>query len=318
MSSLRGILAVLSLLAAAPAVASAGDAGEPVIRFSDQASVSWVLVPVVARDGGRYVRKLRAADLRLRVDGREVAIESFDAGLDAPFSLVHLQDLSGSMANGGKLDASREALRFFLSRMRGADRLAVASFASGRTQVEVPFTDRKPVIVEALEAWEGYGTTALHDAVAWLPEIHLDRRHLRGAAVLVTDGVDNASVLAPGKAREMVRRAEIPIYVLALGSRRDPARNPRTGPEDPAPDFATVLRQLAAATAGRYISIDDPGEIRAACAAVVAELRHQYVLGFQTTDQGPVADHRLQVEARGKKLQISHRLGYRGTSPAVP
>jgi VWFA-related protein len=289
-----------------------------VIRFSDETSVSWVLVPVVARDGGRYKKGLRAGDFRLRVDGRAVEIESFDSGLDAPLSLVHLQDLSGSMANGGKLEASREALRFFLAQMRDQDRLAVASFASGRTQVEVPFTDRKPVIEEALEAWEGYGTTALHDAVALLPEIHLGG-HLKGAAVLLTDGVDNASVLSPARARELVRRAEIPVYVLALGDRRGDPR-----PTAPAagsgarerPVYSTVLRQLAAATAGRYYSIRDSG-VRAACAAIVAELRHQYVLGFPTSARGPVEDHQLWVEVPGKRLRISHRLGYRGSSPAA-
>ena len=61
---------------------------------------------------------------------------------------------------------------------------------------------------EAVATWEAYGTTALHDAIARLPEIAGAARFPRRAALLITDGVDNASSISAAEARELVRRAE--------------------------------------------------------------------------------------------------------------
>src|SRR6185295_18351946 len=118
-----------------------------------------------------------------------------------------LQDLSGSMATGGRLDMSRKIVRFFVDGALPGDEFAVASFAGDRTEVEVPFTPDKEAVIDAIEGWKGYGTTGLHDAVAWMPEISLDSQNPKRFAVLITDGVDNASIIPPERAREIVRTA---------------------------------------------------------------------------------------------------------------
>ena len=142
--------------------------------FAEEISVGWILVPVVVRGRGGYVRDLEASDFRLSVDGRPVKIREFERRAEAPWSVVILQDVSGSMAESGKLEASRQALGLFLERGFPGDELAVASFAGGTTQVEVPFTTDLGAVREAMAAWEAYGTTALHDAIARLPEIAKD------------------------------------------------------------------------------------------------------------------------------------------------
>src|ERR1700750_599975 len=80
-------------------------------EFTYEVSVGTVLVPVVIRSGAGYANKLEKKDFQLTVEGKPVPIESFERRSDAPASLVFLQDLSGSMATGGKLAMSREALR---------------------------------------------------------------------------------------------------------------------------------------------------------------------------------------------------------------
>ena len=55
-----------------------------------------------------------------------------------PGQPVFLQDLSGSMAIGGRLDASKEALGYFLAAGRPGDEFALASFAGDRRDVDVP------------------------------------------------------------------------------------------------------------------------------------------------------------------------------------
>src|SRR5687768_16841483 len=121
----RGLLSAAAAiaLALAPPPPTAGQApGEPPAgSFGETFSVGYVLVPVVVRAGSGYARGLDVGDFRLEVEGRRVAIESFEPRADAPASLVFLQDLSGSMENSGKLAASQEAVRYFLDRAKDGD-----------------------------------------------------------------------------------------------------------------------------------------------------------------------------------------------------
>lgn len=277
-------------------------------RFEGATAVSWVLVPVIVRDRRGYVTDLSADDFELWIDDRRFAFETFDTDPRGPISLIHLQDLSGSMAGADKLERGRRVIDYFLRRLRPGDEIALATFASGRTDVEVPFTGEVAPLREAVDLWRGYGTTALHDAVAWLPDIGLEGRNARRAAIVVTDGADNASALAPHTARDLVRRARLPVYVFALG------QDERRKGEPPSRD-ETLLRLLAHRTGGRYYRAAHRDVVEV-CDEVAAELRHQYVLGFRARADSPQVHHALRVTVtRGKDLEIIHRDGYHGGSP---
>ncbi len=302
------LAAALSL----PLVAAQGPA------FQERVEVEWVLVPAVVRKApankrtpGGFVRGLEERDFELTVDGRPVAIESFEARADAPVSLIHLQDLSGSMALDGRLETSRRLLRCLLERTRPGDELALASFAGGRVQVEVPFTADGSVIQEAMAGWRGYGTTGLHDAVAWLPEVTVRDVGVKRAALLVTDGADNASAFSPAQARELVRQARLPVYVLGLET-GSPFELDSEGKK--LHRYADVLNLLAHLTGGRYYSIrQDAGAV---CAAIDQELRSQYVLGFATSGTGATRYRTLEVRVPGRRVEVLHRHGYTGRLPA--
>lgn len=294
--------------------------------FTDELQVSWVLVPVVVRSTGGYVGELTREAFRLSVDGRPVAIESFDSSHDAATSLVWLQDVSGSMANGGKLEASRAAFRYFNERAHPEDEVAIATFAGGLIEVEVPFTSDGEALLEAAERWRGYGTTTLHDAVAFLPEISDQGRHRKRAVVLVTDGVDNASVLSPAESRLIVRQARLPVYVLGFTTAdpRDLRRLDLSEPDEGDGEedleesfhFARLLHRLARASGGRFLWVTDPAEIEHGAAAVLDELRHQYVLGFPARET-PREYREIEVEVEHRrKAEILHREGYYGGLPA--
>src|ERR1700753_2221703 len=105
-----GISALVSLaLFAAPQTTpppgAAPDLGAP--RFEDTVAVNQILVPVLVRTRSGFANSLKAKDFRLSVDDRPVPIQSFDERTEAPTSLVFLQDLSGSMGTGSKLEMSR-------------------------------------------------------------------------------------------------------------------------------------------------------------------------------------------------------------------
>ena len=301
----------LGLFTTAPAVPQE----PPLSSFQDEVSVGLVLVPVVVRAGEGYAKNLDLKDFRLLVEGKPVAVESFERRSDAPASVVLVQDLSGSMASGGKLEMSRDVVRFFLDKSLPGDEYAVATFAGDQFQVEVPFTAEQGAPREALSRWEAYGTTALHDAVANIPRISLEGRNPKRFAVLVTDGVDNASALTPEQARFVVQQAQLPTYVLGMGS-GNPYELSSEGKK--IYRYADVLSLLAAVTGGRYYSITGPEDLQAALTAILADVRHQYVLGFSTGD-GAVKFRPLTVEVKGKSRDqrtIVFRRGYKGTPPA--
>lgn len=311
----RRLLGGLAFLAAATLPAQS-----PPPRFEGTVAVSTLLVPVVVRtESGRYVDDLEARDFRLLVDGKPVRIEAVDRGIDAPVSIVYLQDLSGSMANGGKLEASRKALGSLLAAAGPDDEFAIASFAGERLQVEVPYTGNKAALTEAMALWEGYGTTALHDAVAWLPDISETSVVGNRVAILVTDGHDNASTISPAEAVEIVRGARLPVYVLGLDALGAPRRDP--GERDPKGPYlySDLLQNLAARSGGRYFQAADAEELTAAVQGILADLRQRYVLSVATQAEGAKKDREIKVEiARHGSFLLTHRRGYRGTAPLAP
>jgi VWFA-related protein len=285
---------------------------EPIVTFDDAYTVGMVLVPLVARGRENAATRLRRGDLRLRVSGRAVPIESFEHRHDASISLVVLQDLSGSMAQLERLEASQRAVTCFLDHAIPGDRFALASFASGSVFVEVPFTGELGSLREAMTLWEPYGTTALFDAVSWLPDIAAAARHRRPAALVITDGMDNASEVPAEQARWIVQRADLPVYVLGLRGPRPPPETAESGQADP-------LKWIASGSGGRYHDITDIDQVLDACASVLTELRNHYLLGFSVSSSGENVYHTIEVELRRQRggLSLIHRRGYHGGPPAA-
>jgi hypothetical protein len=148
-----------------------------------------------------------------------------------------------------------------------------------------------------------------------MPQISLEGRNPKRFAILVTDGVDNASHLTPEQARFVVQQAQLPTYVLGMGS-GSPYELSTEGKK--IYRYADVLSLLAAVTGGRYYSISSAEDLQAALTAIVDDVRHQYVLGFDTGD-GAVRFRSLQVEIKDKPKDfrtIVFRRGYKGTPPA--
>lgn len=313
---LLAALAVLAGLAGTPArLAGETPADQSTPTFADEVQVAWILVPVIVKGPNGYLNGLKQEDFDLKVDGHSVHFPDFEPRGEAPWSVVFLQDLSGSMGVGGRLEASHEAVDYFLDAARPGDEFALATFAGEDTNIDVPFTEDQAPLRESIASWEGYGKTALHDAVALLPRISSDSRNVKRAAVLITDGVDNASSITAAEAREIVRQAQLPVYVFGLES-GDPYAV--TKPGESVYRYADMLNLLAHMTGGKYFSIASPDDMKEACATVAEDLRYQYVLGFETQDSGKNAFRSIQVEVRNRKVkQVLSRKGYQGHPPAA-
>ena len=302
-------------IAAVTLTRSSGQTDGPAPALQDEVQVGYVYVPIVVRSQDGYVRDLERDDFQLFVDGRPAAFDSFETGATAPISLVVLQDLSGSMANGGKLAASRVAVRYLLDHARPGDEFSLVWFAGGVFQIDVPFTTDRGALRQALDKWEAYGKTALQDAVAKLPGVIHDRPGVKRAALLITDGVDNASSIDAEQARQVLRAAEVPVYVLGLGAGPEVEKE-KDADSAEAYRIADMLGLLASRTGGRYHALSGPEALSLAGAEVLEDLRHQYVLGFTMGGSGVPRDHRLDVVVRGRRNRaVSFRHGYFGLAP---
>jgi Ca-activated chloride channel family protein len=302
---------LLLLLVTAPLWGQGSGQEEATPTFEEEVSVGYVLVPLVVRSGAGYADRLDEDDFRLLVDGKPVKFDSFERRADAPASIVFLQDLSGSM-DGTSLQASQQAVQFFLDKSLKGDEFAIATFASDAGQVEVPYTSEMSVLRESVANWKAWGTTAIHDAVAWVPNISAEGRNPKRFAVLITDGIDNASKFTPEQAREIVRQAQLPVYVIGLGT-GNPYELSETG--EKIYRYADVLNLLASVSGGRYYAISNQVDLQEALVAIHDDLRHQYVLGF-ATGEGNSRQRDVKVEVKSGGRTVLFRRGYKGPPPA--
>ncbi len=145
-----------------------------------------------------------------------------------------------------------------------------------------------------------------------MPEVSGSGHNPKRFALLITDGVDNASSIPPEKARELVRSAQVPVYVLGFDS-GSPYPLDEQGKK--VYRYADVLNLLAATSGGRYFSVSSTEGLNSALASIRDDLRHQYVLGFATGD-GADRFRRLEIQVPGRRAVLFRR-GYTGPPPAL-
>ena len=216
----RATSSVLAILIAA--VCSLGRAAsmhaQEAQRF--RAGVTVVPITAVVRDSrGRLVRDLARDDFEVLENGRPRPIVDFRATGHTPISLATLFDTSGSMGEAN-LDRGKAVVEALLNRMETAwDEMALFTFDTS-LRGETPFTNDAEVIRTALAKTVAWGQTSLYDAIAEAAKRLGGRRTQRRAVVVITDGVDTSSTIAPEKVSELASALEVPVYVLTVAPPR--------------------------------------------------------------------------------------------------
>ncbi len=277
---------------------------------TDQVEVELVMVTAVVVDRrSRPMTGLTRQDFQLFDDGQLRPLAWFGEELAAPFRLVLLLDVSSSMADRSRTAAIRAALLPLMRQVRRRDRMRLVSFADHGVVVHGTWRSRPMSLLAEALAIERRGRTALADALAAAAELLAPSPLERQAIVLVSDGLDNASRLAPSEVAEAALEVEAPVYVLALGgaareiqARRDPG-NPLAG-------LADIARQ----TGGRLFLIggeDEAAEARAAALRIRDDLRHQYRLAFRPPRDRREGSHRIEVRVGRRGARVLARRAYR-------
>jgi Ca-activated chloride channel family protein len=299
--------AVLAILAVPCVIGIAmGAAVRAAAQYRGEVEVDAVVVPVTVRNAnGRVVKGVSESKFHLFIDGHPVPIQDLHLEYDLPISLGFILDTSGSMA-GRKLDGSRELIMAFLSHRRQDDQLALWTFGDDRVIERFPFGMGWYLLPRMLETIKPWSTTALYDMVLRVPEVMEKANHHRRAAILLTDGVDNASQISAAEATEIARGLETPIYVL--GVEPPPANAAASGPS-----YEEILTLIADASGGLYRRIPRAEEMPEVAQIMLDELSSRYILTFTTSGLGQRKWRPIEVVVDGH--QAVTRTGYMGTLP---
>ena len=263
---------------------------------------------VVKNQKGRPVTGLSRKDFELFDAGRVKAITDFRAEA-SEVSVAVLLDTSGSMHISGKWNAARDAVAKLAGELQhGRDHIALFTF-DNELHVVQPFTTSPADIVQALGRVQPWGSTAMFDAVSEAGKRLAAEDGARRAIVVVTDGLDNRSRLDATDVSAAASAIDVPVYSFVVSSTLD-----RTSDEiaaesgAPTPSRGT-LDDLSRWTGGASFVSTTPMETAAAINQIVTELRHQYVMTFESG--APAGWHPLLVRVHdGNNFVVRTRSGY--------
>ena len=287
--------------------------------FNEQVSVSYVMVPfTVLGSKGVPITDLKSKEVSLLVDGQKVATDLFELSMNAPVSWTILLDGSGSMALAGKLEAAKAAINALTARRKKGDDFALYVFDSqGHANEMVPFTDNPAAITRAVDVVKPWGKTAFFDALAEMPARTELGRNPSRAIILLSDGIDNASLMTREEIAKELEAVSIPIYAFGLREPGEQALKRKAMPISEEMANIDLLEELAAATGGKLFVGNRPEVLASAMDGIERALRAQYLIGFPPTGKGAVKYRRISLELAGRVRSVRVRAGYRGTEPPV-
>jgi Ca-activated chloride channel family protein len=242
--------------------------------FTEQMQVQLVELFTSVVDGrGRPVEGLDRGDFKVYEDGVEQEVRRFELVKDVPIYAGVLLDTSGSMGDqgGGKMEAAvRGALDFFENVITPKDRAAVITFADQPT-LAVRFTNQQEVLAGGLAGLTAEGDTALYDSIVYALYYFGGLKGKR-AIVVLSDGQDYGSKYTFLETLEYARRSGVAIYTIGIDLKDFETR--------------TKLQRLSEETGGRAYFVGVTGDLTKIFEEVEKELRSQYLLAYQSSNQG--------------------------------
>ena len=181
--------------------------------------------------------------------------------------IIFIMDISPSMAaldmeGTNRFIAARNLLSSFIQR-RPSDNIGLVAVGNDAALLVPPTSDRQAINarLDLLRIGDLGDSTALGNGLA-IAAFHLDKSDARRkAAVIITDGENNAGIIHPETAASVLRDMGVSFYVIAAGSAGevpidylDPyTRIRRTGIFDSSFDIDS-LRRLAEIGGGTFLS----------------------------------------------------------------
>lgn len=277
----------------------------------------------------RLLTDLKQGDVRLSEDGKQQEIVAFSRQVDLPLSLAILIDVSLSQERTLP-EEKAAAISFLESVVRPSkDEVCVVSF-TGEATLEQGMTNnlqrlRRSVGGIRITPPAGYigggvgggtppingsnqaaGSTAIWDAI-WVTSDEIlgpAPEKTRRAIILLTDGVNTYGKKKLDDAVQSSLKAEAIIYSIGIGD------NFYSGVD------RGSLNKISERTGGRAFFPRDEGELRQAFAQIQDEMRSQYLIAYEPTNQNRDGGYRTiaieltNPQLKNEKVKITHRQGY--------
>ncbi|MEO8595940.1 MAG: VWA domain-containing protein [Candidatus Solibacter sp.] len=264
------------------------------------------VVSTVKTQAGEILGTLNREDFEVYDNGVKQQVSVFEHQTEQPLSVVLMVDTSGSTAKELRNEAD-SASRFFRALLAEGNPEDVAALYTFNWEVreQQKFTRDLRALDTRLKLLKGEAGTSMYDAV-YLGAQRLEPRSGRKVIVVITDGGDTVSKMTSHKALEAAQLADAVIYsIVVMPITNDAGRN--IGGEH-------ALEFISRGTGGRTFQPTVGPELDKAFAAIITELRTQYLLGFYPTGVPPSKDrfHRLEVRVLRPDLRVSARNGYYG------
>ena len=267
-----------------------------------RAETRLVVIHATVRNArGELVTNLERGAFTVYENGKRQPITLFRRD-DIPVSLGLLIDNSGSMRT---LRSKVEAAAVALARASNPqDEIFVLNF-NDKARIDVPFTSDLNVLEAGIARVDSIGGTAMRDALD-MAQTYLGQHGTRDRKVLVviTDGIDNASVIARDRIEKQAEEHDTVIFAVGL-----------FGTEDRAKQGRHELDQLAERSGGMACYPAGIDEIGTVALEVARQIRNQYTIAYAPLNQvldGTYRAIRVTVSAR-EHLSVRTRAGYRAT-----
>lgn len=283
----------------AAAEATAVDGPRPL-----RVNVDLVLVPVTVTDPmNRIVTGLEKENFTVFENGERQTISSF-ASEDAPLSLGILFDMSGSMRD--KVEMARKAVSEFCQSANPQDEFFLVAF-NDKPAIVSGFNPSVEAIESALAYVKPQGRTALLDAIYLAVRRMREAKNDKKALLILSDGGDNNSHYSSEELRALIREADVQIYAMGVFDWEPETEEERGGP--------ALLTEIADATGGRMLELDDARQLPEMARLISVELRNQYLIAYRPSRRERDGKWRkIRVKVQPPKglplLTVNARSGY--------
>lgn len=279
----------------------------------------------------RLLTDLKQQDVQLIEDGQVQEMTYFTRQIDLPLSLAILIDTSASQER--TLPEEKDAAKSFIQSVvrPNKDEVSIISF-TGETTLEQGMTNNVGRLGRAVDRVQftppsGYigggvvaggtppisgrnqaaqGSTAIWDAV-WVTSEEVLKSSpdkTRRAIILLTDGINTYGMKKLDDAVQAALKSEAVIYSIGIGD------NFYDGVDEGA------LKKISERTGGRAFFPRDEKELRQAFRQIQEEMRSQYLIAYEPTNQKRDGTYRkieiqlVNPELSKQKVVLTHRQGY--------
>jgi len=263
---------------------------------------SVVAYVTVSDQSGIPIIGLSKANFEAFEDGNAVTDLAVSTAIDSQEGIAAILaiDTSGSM-KGQPIKDAKEAAKVFIGDLTANDQAAIIGF-SAKVDLLQDYTGVKADLNSAIEALTAEGNTVLYDAI-YDAVGHASRLPPgRKMILILTDGEDTESSVTLDDAISRARELNVPVFAVGLGKM-----------------VADPMKRLSKLTGGRYLEAPSSAELTGAFKLISDQLRHQYVVSYQSQVVPDGREHTLVVKVtyQGKIGQDSRTFFATPVKPSI-